>query len=104
MTGRGTEFMAHILATIKFRRTEDGGRETPLPSGRIGCILEVSGQDFSCWLLNAKGLAVAPGSTRQLEVIIAAPELAMPLLKEGSSFVLKDYRELATGVVDRVVA
>ena len=95
--------MAHILATIKFFRTEDGGRLSPLPGGRIGYILEVSGQNFSCWLLNAKGIAVEPGSSTQLEVVLAAPELAMPLLKEGSSFALKDYREVASGVVDRVV-
>lgn len=94
--------MAHVWATLKFLRTEAGGRSSPLPSGRIGYILEISGQNFSCWLVNEKGIAVEPGSIAQLEVILAAPELAMPLLREGSSFVLKDHREVARGIVDRV--
>lgn len=96
--------MAQILASIRFMRAEDGGRASPLPTGRIGYILEVSGQNFSCWLVNEKGIPVEPGAMAQLEVVLAAPELAMPLLKEGSSFILKDYRKVASGVVDRVVA
>ena len=96
--------MAHILATIKFIRTEKGGRASPLPGGRIGYILEVAGHNFSCWLLNETDIPVEPGSSAQLKVVLAAPELAMALLKEGSSFALKDHREVATGVVDKVVA
>jgi len=95
--------MGNILATISFIRTEDGGRNGPLPSGRIGYILEVSGQSFSCWLLNPKGIPVEPGGAAQLEMVLAAPELALPLLKEGRRFELKDHRKVATGIIDKIL-
>ena len=94
--------MSRILANIDFFPTDEGGRGSPLPKGRVGYVLETGGQNFSCWILNTGAEAIEPGDTAQVEVVLAAPELALPLLKKGSSFVLKDYREIARGVVESV--
>ena len=95
--------MGRILATIKFIATENGGRKGPLPDGRIGYVIEVDKQNFSCWLINTSSVAVNPGDTAQLEVVLLAPELAVPFLNIGVGFILKDYRQIATGVVDKVM-
>ena len=95
--------MAHIVATITFLRTEDGGRASPLPAGRVGYILEINNQNFSCWLLNSGDSVVKPGDCARLEIVLAAPELAMPLLNEGVDFALRDEREVARGVVSKVI-
>ena len=94
---------SRIVATIAFLPTEEFGRASPLPQGRVGYILEIGGENFSCWVVNPGPNVIQPGDTVQLEVALAAPELAMPLLKEGADFVLKDYRHVARGVVDRVL-
>ena len=54
--------------------------------------------------MNPGQTVIQPGDTAQLEVVLAAPDLAMPLLTAGADFVLKDYRQVARGVVDRVIA
>lgn len=94
--------MSRILAKVDFFPTGEGGRESPLPEGRVGYVLEIGGKNFSCWILNRGPQAIEPGDTAQVEVVLAAPELALPLLKEGAAFVLKDYRQVARGVVESV--
>lgn len=95
---------SRILATVVFLPAEERGRASPLPQGRVGYILEVAGENFGCWVMNPGQTVIQPGDTAQLEVVLAAPDLAMPLLTAGADFVLKDYRQVARGVVDRVIA
>lgn len=93
---------ADFKATVFFMSTEDGGRQSPTPPMRLGCILVVNGENHDCWLMLANQESIAPGQTARVPVKLLDPEIAKPKLGVGTRFALRDTRVFAHGVVDEV--
>jgi hypothetical protein len=94
--------MSSIFASIIFLAPSSGGRETALPIGRIGYILEAHSQSFSCWLLNTGSEKRATNNLIEYEIVLGAPEIAKSVLSVGTKFTLRDTRIVAEGEVTRL--
>jgi|SRR6185312_8705995 len=86
-------------ATIQVlvKRSEDGGRQTPIESGVYGCPLFIGDKGFDCRLLIDETLQ--PGALYELPVKFMNPAGALPLLSLGTAIALWEGQEIATGKV-----
>jgi hypothetical protein len=86
-------------ATIQVlvKRSEDGGRRTPIETGIYGCPLLIGDKGFDCRLLIDETLK--PGIIYELPVKFMNPAQALPHLSLGTAIVLWEGKEIATGKV-----
>jgi hypothetical protein len=92
-----------LIATIKFRSKDQGGRNGPTPDKWFGCPLDFEGELYDCFLDLTETGPVSPGDQVLVPVGFRHPELIKARLKEGDRFTLWEMRAIADGVVNEVV-
>jgi translation elongation factor EF-Tu-like GTPase len=88
-----------IVADVRFFSTEEGGRESPIPQQRYGCIFTYQNENFSCFPMIPNNVQVCPGDKVTLEIKFLYPNLIKPKLKVGDKFTLRESRVIAEGKV-----
>lgn len=91
-----------IIAEIKFFSTEQGGRESPVPQERYGCIFTYQNENFSCFPIIPDSKEICPGDEVILEIKFLYPNLIKQNLKVGDKFTLREARVIAEGKVIKV--
>ncbi|MGD0617806.1 MAG: hypothetical protein ABSB67_09115 [Bryobacteraceae bacterium] len=103
MSGMASPLRPDVIAEVWLYRTEDGGRKSPTPPDRWGCIFQHEGEDFDCRLLLA-GRAIAPGDRANVAIKFLRPDLIKSRLAVGSRFKLREGRIIGEGVIDGILA
>ena len=98
-----SEDQPDIIAEVRFRAREEGGREGPTPADRLGCIFEIEGENFDCFLLLRRTGPLLPGYEGSVAIKFLYPDYAKPRLRVGSRFLLKDFRVIAEGQVQELI-
>ena len=91
-----------VKATVKFFRSDQGGRDGPTPADSLRCILVVDDKNFDVALWLEEVGSVSPGQTVQVPMSFVSPALAMKHVTLGKKFFLRDYRRIAEGVFDEI--
>ena len=92
-----------ILATVYFYSSDEGGRQTPTPSDKLNCILDLEGEYFDCRLLLDETGSLLPGQEALVPIKFLYPDLVKPKLKLGDKFHLRESKTIAEGVVDKLL-
>ncbi len=92
---------------VRFKTTAEGGRQTAVGGSSsvvdyYGCPFVIDGEAFDCRLLLA-GRLLELGKTYEVQVQFLNPQLVLPKLGEGKSFVLREGKDVASGKVVRVL-
>jgi hypothetical protein len=93
-----------VFIKVRFKTTAEGGRLGAVVIGEnsYGCPLFVDGEAFDCRvLLNDQTLQL--GETYELPIKFLSPDLALPKLSLGTSVILWEGKDIATGEVVRLV-
>jgi hypothetical protein len=83
---------------IRFKTTEENGRNTAVEGTFYACPLFVDGEAFDCRLL-LNGQRLELGEYYEIPVIFLSPELVLPKLCVGKEVVLWEGKDVATGYV-----
>ncbi len=92
-----------ILATVHFYETSEGGRETPTPPDRFGCLMSVEGKYFDVRLLLRNVGSVSPGQTVKVPIAFLDKSYALQFIHRSTKFLLKEVRNIGEGVVNEIV-
>lgn len=90
-----------ILADLAFYSTEEGGRQSPLPLKRFGCLFVYKGENFDCFLLPGDK-HISPGERVVVPIKFLRPYLIKPGLQVGATFKLRDGRIIADGKIIKI--
>lgn len=91
-----------LIARVRLYSEEEGGRKSPTPPVRIGCIFEYEGDNFDCLLLLEETGPLHPGSQATVPIKFLHPDFVKDRLTVGRRFLLKDFRTIAEGEVQEV--
>jgi hypothetical protein len=94
----------HILARIRFRRTEESGRSGPAFGLALRCPSEFDGKFYDCAVYLQGIDPVNPGDVAILPVRFVFPELVKPHLSVGKQFRLRELHNTADCEVLQVYA
>ena len=97
------ELKADFIANIKLYNKEEGGRESPTPADKLGCIFEFDGENFDCFLLLHEKGSLQPGYEGNVPIVFLNPQYVKDRLKVGSRFTLRDYRIIGVGEVEEIL-
>lgn len=93
---------ADIVAKVSFLPTAEGGRESPTPAMRLGCIFGFEQGLYDCALMLQSLDPIFPGDTVLVPIVFLDPDAIKPKLAVGDGFVLRDYRIFARGTVESI--
>jgi hypothetical protein len=102
--------MNEVIARIRLRRTEDGGRSTPIPPTTFGCPLffegipELSHHGYDCRMfIGEHGRPILPGTTADgIALVFLSPDEVLPHMKPGVTFSIWESKIIGRGEVVRV--
>lgn len=97
-----TEADADILARIKLYSQNEGARELPTPPDRFGCIFKFADENFECLLLLSGIGSLSPGFEGTVPIAFLQPQNIKSNLKIGSYFILREYKIIGTGIVEKI--
>ncbi len=96
-----------ITAEMAFRKTSDGGRETPVSyqtfGKRFGCLFLYKEELFNCFILLSEGNQIFPGETVVFPITFLDPKLIIPEIRVGDPFQLKELNIIADGKVLKIL-
>jgi hypothetical protein len=98
-----TKSQAHIIASLRFYSSDEGGRKTPTPAHRFGCIFSFEGENFDCFLLVKQTGPIKPGDTVKAPIVFLYPELIKDRLHIGNHFTLRELHPIAAGRVEEIL-
>ena len=90
-----------IIATVEFLSAEEGGRETPTPQMRIGCIFVMDGIALDCYLMLENHPPINPGETATIPIFFIDPLAKKLRFGIGTRFQLRDHRLIANGLINK---
>ena len=91
------------LIEVRFKASEEHGRQTAVHGDYYGCPFIVDDEAFDCrLLLSSRYLEL--GKTYQVPVKFMNWQLVRPKLSEGKAFILGEGKAVATGKVVRLEA
>jgi hypothetical protein len=93
-----------FIANIKLYDTKEGGRETPTPPNKLGCILEYNGENYDCFLILHNIGSLPPGFRGDVPIALLYPEYVKDKLIVGSKFYLKSYRKIGEGEILKIIS
>lgn len=82
----GQAFQPHALVEITLRESSVPAENIPKQAGEHRCVLVVGSQGFQMRWQLAPGDILRQGETRQLPIEFLAPQMALPLCPEGTTF------------------
>lgn len=95
---------ADILASLRFRTSEEGGRKSAPPRDVFRCIFTIHGRNFDCGLL-LKGLPTFKlGDTISAQVVFLDPQTVRSVIKVGDEFTLREDRIIAEGRIEEILS
>jgi hypothetical protein len=102
--------MKRGIATIHLTRTEEGGRNQPLPLRAFGCpvffenVPEFQAHGYDCRLLLPEhGEPIPPGGAAvEIAVLFLSADEVLPHMKPGVRFSLWDGKTIGSGTVVRL--
>lgn len=83
---------------IRFKKTEENGRDSAVEGAFYACPLFVDGQAFDCRLLLA-GKRLELGEYYEMPVKFLSRDLALSKLEVGKEVVLWEGKDVANGIV-----
>lgn len=92
--------MPDALLEVRFKTTEEGGRNTPVNGDFYACPLFVDGEGFECRLL-IKGRTLELGIRYEVPVKFMNKELILPKLEIGKVVMLWEGKDVGSGKVLR---
>jgi hypothetical protein len=94
-----------IISTVRFLRTDEGGRKTPIYGGEIyQCPVLLNGHFFDCGLLLYDfNIAINPGGSIVVPMRFLLPDIVKPQLKLGTKFQLWEGKTIAEGKVIEIL-
>jgi hypothetical protein len=88
-----------IEAVLSFRSMDSGGRNSPTPPNELRLILVMDGMNFVVRLdLEGTG-PISPGQTATVPIAFLDRESALTHCAVGKSFILRELRPVAEGVI-----
>ncbi|WP_164928462.1 hypothetical protein [Gloeobacter violaceus] len=95
-----TSLSPDILARIYLYTEEKGGRMSPWPKIKHGCVLMLENEAFDCtFTADDAYIHLQPGSTSILAVKFLFSDSVKPRLRPGTQFKLWDGKEIGEGEV-----
>lgn len=92
--------MPDAFLEVRFKTTEEGGRNTPVKGDFYACPLFVDGDGFECRLL-IKGQTLELGNLYEVPVKFMNKELILPKLDIGKVVMLWEGKDVGSGKVLR---
>lgn len=93
---------ADAIIEVRFRKTVEGGRQSPIAGTVYACPVFVDGEGFDC-RLSLGGRTLQLGKTYEISVKFMNPEMVLPKLTIGKTITLWEGKEVATGKVVRLI-
>lgn len=94
-----------VLATVRLLSTKEGGRHLPTPTNFLGCQFYLEADCFDCRLLFEKVGSMTPGQQADVLIKFLTPDIALPRLKVGTAFILREGgTKIGEGVVKEFFA
>jgi hypothetical protein len=94
--------MPDAFIEVKFRTTEEGGRETPVTGDFYACPLFIDGEAYDCRLL-IKGMELELGRSYEVPVKFLNRDIVLPKLHIGTSIILWEGKDVGDGKVTRII-
>jgi hypothetical protein len=90
-----------IVVSVRFRTPQENGRLTAISGNHYSCPFVVHDKAFDCRLV-LDGRTLELGNRYEVPVKFMNPQLALPLLKVGTQFLLWEGKEVAAGEVVKI--
>lgn len=88
---------------VRFKRTDEGGRQGPVVRETYHCMFIVDGVTFDCRLY-PQGRTLELGVEYEVPVRFLSPDLVVPRLAPGRLITLREGKEVASGQIVSVTA
>ena len=85
---------------IRFKKSEEGGRQSPIVGDVYGCPMIIDGEAFECRLVFENKI-LQLGVVNEVSVKFMNPDLVLPKLSIGKKITLWEGKEVASGKVLR---
>ena len=89
-------------ATVRFYKTEDGGRNGPTPLGWYKCPLKFNEEFFDCGMFFDKNRSILPGEKIEVELVFAQPVSVFKILRKQKYFQVWEVRIVGDGFVEKI--
>jgi hypothetical protein len=93
---------ADIVSTLRFYKTENGGRKGPTPRDKFQCIINVDEHNFDVRMYLDEIGGIWPGQTAQVPMRFLSPALAGPYCSVGTRFLLREGKVIGEGTIEQV--
>src|SRR5262245_29151867 len=90
------------IVEIELLATENGGRQSSLPTPQFGCPVGIAGEYFDCRVDLTEVGKISPGGKATVPMAFLFPEFVKPLLAPGVQFTLWEGRTIGHGRVIKV--
>ena len=97
-----TDSYPYILTTVRFYKTEEGGRKGATPPTNFRCLFQYGGREFDCLLDLKETGSFSPGQEGVIPIQFLCPDLLVDSLAVGSKFHLREIRVVGEGVVKEI--
>lgn len=92
-----------VCITVRFKTPEEGGRQGPVLGTLYACPMMIDGEGFDCRLI-IKAAELLPGHWYDVPVKFLNRKLAIPRLSIGKKVVLWEGKDVADGVVVKIIS
>jgi len=92
-----------VCITVRFKTPEEGGRKSPVLGALYGCPMMIDGEGFDCRLM-IKDAELLAGIWYDVPVKFLNRKLAIPRLSVGKKVVLWEGKDVADGVVVKMIS
>lgn len=99
-----TPVRPEIFACVSLLSSAQGGRAGPILHGEYRGVLQLPKEAFSFRTFIESDSGLAPGHSAEIGIQFLVPELALPLLSEGTEFSVWEGKLIGNGRVTRVCA
>jgi hypothetical protein len=90
------------IASIRLLATNEGGRRSPTPDDRLGCIMVIGGRNLDVRLDLSRTGSLKPGQSATVPMRFLDREFARCFVTLGATFKLRDGRIIGEGSIDDV--
>jgi hypothetical protein len=91
-----------IYINVRLKMPEEGGQKSHIFGEFYSCPMLIDGEGFDCRLM-IKGLELLPGTWLEVPVKFLNRDLAISNLSIGKAVVLWEGKDIADGVVTRII-
>jgi len=92
-----------VCITVRFKTPEEGGRKGPVIGGLYACPMMIDGEGFDCRLM-IDNMELLAGTWYDVPVKFLNKKWAIPRLSVGKKVVLWEGKDVADGVVARIIS